>query len=326
MSTNVILLGRMAASASDGLEAELGDGARIVAIPEPKAALDQLGEFDEVNVIVGGPLIAELVERASRLKLFHVFRGGIDGLGVELLPDHVHVCNTFHHEVGIAEFTVMAMLMLPRRISLFDSQLRQGDWRGSAMWGEPPEQHTMVNKNVLIVGLGHIGQAIAVRVKGLGANVVGVTRNTARRIESTDRLVGVDTWRDELPQADYVVASVRLTPETEGLFGADEFDMMKSTAFFINVARGTVAHERAMYEALKDNNIAGAAIDVWYNYPRQIDEVCHPSNEPFHELTNVLLSPNRSSWTQEMLAMRTRDVAENIRRLERGEELINCVR
>jgi phosphoglycerate dehydrogenase-like enzyme len=326
MATNVILLGRLAASAQDRLKAELGNGARIVAIPEAESAMNQLGEFDDADVIVGGPLNAELVERASRLKLFHVFRGGIDGLGVDLLPDRVHVCNTFHHEVGIAEFAVMAMLMLPRRVSLFDSRIRQGDWRGSVMWGEPPEQHTMVDKNVLIVGIGHIGQAIAARVKGFGTNVVGVTRHTARRIASTDRLVGFETWRDELPQADYVVASVRLTSETEGLFGADEFGMMKPSAIFINVARGTVAHERAMYEALKNNNIAGAAIDVWYNYPRQIDEVCHPSNEPFHELTNVLMSPNRSSWTQEMLAMRTRDVAENIRRLESGEELINRVR
>lgn len=101
---------------------------------------------------------------------------------------------------------------------------------------------------------------------------------------------------------------------------------MKPSAFFINVARGTVAHERALYEALRDKNIAGAAVDVWYNYPRQMDEVCFPSNEPFHELPNLLMSCNRSSWTKAMLAGRTRDVAENIRRLKGGNELINRIR
>jgi len=193
------------------------------------------------------------------------------------------------------------------------------------MWGEPPEQDTLVDKNVLIVGIGHIGKEIAVRVKPFGAHVIGVTRDTSRQVESADRLVGFRAWRDELPEADFVVASVRLTPETEGLFGAEEFQAMKPSAFFINVARGTVAHERELYEALRDKNIAGAAIDVWYNYPQQMDDVCFPSNEPFHELPNLLMSPNRSSWTKAMLAGRTRDVAENIRRLECGKELINRI-
>ena len=143
-----------------------------------------------------------MVKRAKHLKLFHVFRGGIDGLGIEHLPRHVRVCNTFHHEVGVAEFAVMAMLMLPHQVFLHDRQLRQGNWGGSVMWGEPPKQATLADKSVLIVGIGHIGREIAVRIRNFGSQVVAVTRNPQRQLALADRLVGFDNWREELPRAD----------------------------------------------------------------------------------------------------------------------------
>jgi phosphoglycerate dehydrogenase-like enzyme len=193
------------------------------------------------------------------------------------------------------------------------------------MWGQPPEQETLVDKTAMIIGLGHIGREVAIRAKAFGLRLVGVSRQPGRSFAYVDKRVGYDTWKDELPQADYVVSSVRLAPNTEGLFGAAEFNLMRSSAFFVNVSRGTVVRERAFYEALRDRKIAGAAVDVWYNYPKDPDETCLPSRFPFHELPNLLMSPNRSSWTKQMLEGRIRDVAENIERLAAGKPLINLV-
>ena len=87
-----------------------------------------------------------------------------------------------------------------------------------------------------------------------------------------------------------------------------------------------MVQQGALYEALRDRRIAGAAIDVWYNYPKKPDEPCMPSDYPFHELDNVLMSPNRASWTKQMLGGRIRDVADNIENLAAGRPLKNEVR
>jgi phosphoglycerate dehydrogenase-like enzyme len=285
-----------------------------------------MDDFERADVIVGGPLTEAIVERAQALRLFHVFRGGIDGLGVDLLPGSVAVANTFHHEVGVAEFAVAAVLLLPRRIALHDRLLRSGDWTGSVMWGEPPEYDTLVGRRVLIVGVGHIGSAIAQRLRGFEPELIGVSRDPNREIPVVDSVIGIEQLPAELPDADFVVLSVRLAPNTEGLIGSHELDLMKETAYLVNVARGGVVDEAALYEALKAKNIAGAAVDVWYRYPTARDERCMPSEYPFEELDNVIMSCNRSSWTRQMLEGRVRDVATNVRRLAAGEPLINLVR
>ena len=119
-------------------------------------------------------------------------------------------------------------------------------------------------------------------------------------------------------EADYVILSVRLAPNTTGLIGTEEFRTMKKSAYLINVARGGVVDQHALYEALKTGRIAGAAIDVWYNYPEARNDRCLPSDAPLYKLDNLILSPNRSIWTHNMLHGRIEDVAENIRRLDAG--------
>jgi len=323
---HIILLGRMPAAGEHRLRELLGADHRVDVIREPGAATEQLSLFATADVIVGGPITPEIAAQAKQLKLFHVFRGGIDGLGIEHLPDAVTVANTFHHEVGVAEFAVMSCLVLPRRIPVYDAQLRRGDWSGSVMWGEPPDYATLSESSVLVVGAGHIGINIIKRLKAFGPRVVAVSRNARRSVQGADKVVDYGQLNQALADADFVVLSVRLAPETTGLIGAPELDAMKSSAFLINVARGTVVDQHALYAALKSGSIAGAAIDVWYNYPSARDQMCLPSDAPLHELDNVLLSPNRSSWSTRMLNGRIADVAENVQRLATNQELINVAK
>ena len=99
---------------------------------------------------------------------------------------------------------------------------------------------------------------------------------------------------------------------------------MKSNAFLVNVSRAEIVDEDALYDALAQRSIAGAALDVWYRYP------CHPgpaapATRPFHELPNVLMTPHVSGWTDGMLEARAKLIAENIRRVANGETLLNLV-
>jgi phosphoglycerate dehydrogenase-like enzyme len=121
-----------------------------------------------------------------------------------------------------------------------------------------------------------------------------------------------------------LVLACPLTPETRGLIGPAELARMRATASLINVARGEVVDEAALYEALRDRRIRSAAIDVWYQYPK--DGVPRmPSRFPFDKLDNIILTPHCSAWTERVVALRFRDIAANIDRLVAGEPLWNML-
>jgi len=99
---------------------------------------------------------------------------------------------------------------------------------------------------------------------------------------------------------------------------------MKPSAYLINTGRGEIVDEDALYHALAHRSIAGAALDVWYRYPRERGPVA-PATRPFHELPNVLMTPHVSGWTNGMLDARAKLIAENIRRVASGEQPLNLV-
>jgi phosphoglycerate dehydrogenase-like enzyme len=123
------------------------------------------------------------------------------------------------------------------------------------------------------------------------------------------------------------VLALPLTSATRGLIGARELALMKSTACLINVARAELVDEAALYEALSQRRIAGAALDVWYRYPSGVskNQPALPASHPFHMLENVIITPHSSGNTDETFRLRAEDAVENIRRLITGEELQNVV-
>ena len=135
---------------------------------------------------------------------------------------------------------------------------------------------------------------------------------------------GPDGLDDMLRQADFVVVAMPATAETIGSIGIRQLGLMKPTAFLINVARAQIVDEAALYDALARGSIAGAALDVWYRYPGA-PGLTPPANLPFNELPNVLMTPHVSGWTDGMIEARAGLIAENIRRVAEGEELLNLV-
>ena len=129
-----------------------------------------------------------------------------------------------------------------------------------------------------------------------------------------------------LAQADFVLLALPLDGSTAGLIGDARIALMKSTAVIINVARGALIDERALYEACRDRRIGGAVIDTWYRYPAAGETRAAPSALPFHELDNVIMTPHGSGWTEGLLPRRCRLIAQNLDRVARGEPLQNIVR
>lgn len=273
----------------------------------------------ESDALVWGAYKAAWTAPKSALKLVHATGAGTDGIDFAGLPKGCAVCNVYGHQWGVAEHAFLLMMALHKNLSALDAALRRGDWTP-----QRPYLPEMRGRNLLILGLGHIGQELLRWGKFLGMNSTVLTRNPGKdRAAAHEAKVvgGLADLQSHLPNADFVVVAIPAAPGTIDLFGEREFALMKSTAFIVNVGRGPVLNEDALYEALRTRRIAGAGLDVWYQYPAPGQNRL-PSRRPFHELDNVIMTPHKP--TSETMDYRWKEIADNLERFSRGEPL-RCV-
>jgi phosphoglycerate dehydrogenase-like enzyme len=152
--------------------------------------------------------------------------------------------------------------------------------------------------------------------------VIGVRRRPAEPDEYAERVVGLSELGEVAGEADFLVVALPLTPETRGAVGRRVLKAMKPTAYLVNVGRGAVVDEEALYEALTKGWIAGAALDVWWSYP---PDPSAPSRLEVHKLPNVVATPHKAGWTREARRRCLEFAAENVARYLRGEEPLNVV-
>ncbi|MEU1215567.1 2-hydroxyacid dehydrogenase [Streptomyces sp. NPDC005791] len=286
---------------------------------------DRISEaLPDVEVYVGTKLRAEDARRASRLRLVHVVGAGYDGIPLDALPPGVTVATTHHHGSSIAEHVLMSVLMLSRDVLTADRALRAGRWRNVAVDPGLPFGSTLRGRRVGIIGFGETGTEVARLCQAVGLGVRAVRRDPTAPIPvdlRPDWVGGDDRLPDLLAESDIVVVTVPLSPATRGMIGPAELKAMGPGALLVNVARGPVVQEEALYEALRSGAIGGAALDVWWSGPPD-----RPSRLPFHELPHVLMTPHHSGHTTDTFAARAEEIADNIGRSQRGEPLVNVVR
>jgi len=288
---------------------------------------DILSRLRHIDVLVTMALTAEMGRAATRLRLVQVPGAGLDRIDRSALPRGAMLANAYGHETGIAEYVIGVILALTREFARLDAALRRGDWRSQWAVGvaPPPVWPELAGKTIGILGYGRIGQSIARRARVFDMEVCAIRRDVGQSAEDDLALRGGPDIVDEvLRRSDYVVISMPATPETIGWIGRRELGLMKPGAFLINIARAEIVDEDALYDALSRRSIAGAALDVWYRYPRAAGPVA-PATRPFHELRNVLMTPHVSGWTDGMLDSRAKLIAENIRRVAARETPLNLI-
>jgi phosphoglycerate dehydrogenase-like enzyme len=261
---------------------------------------------------------------APRMRLLQSVSAGIDAIDVAALPPGVTVCNVFGHEPPIAEYAVMAMLVWFHRLVEIAAEFRAGSWRSSGVQEGPPHRE-LFGRTVGIVGMGRIGREIARRAAAFDCRVIAANRSPLVPPEGVAQIYPLSALDEMLPLCDVVILCCGLGPETRGLFDARRLALMRRSSYLINVGRGPIADEDALYAALRDGTIGGAAIDVWWHYPTAADPARRPSRHNFHDLPNVLMTPHCSGWTDAMLERRWSAVAANLDRFARGESLENVV-
>lgn len=308
---------------STELTAALTSPCRMDAIPDGAADDDIARLVADADAFVGAEFKAAwTVHNPRSLRLVQSSGAGTDGIAREALPPACAVCNVYGHERAVAEHTFMLMLALQRRLFAQDAGLRKGNWG----WANRllPE---LRGRRLLILGLGRIGRELTRWAQFFEMPVSAVTRTPSPKrsaLLGIDVAAGFADLPKLLPEADFVAVAVPATPETENLIGDKEFGVMKRTAFLINVGRGPVVNEAALYNALKARIIAGAGIDVWYTYPGAGEDRL-PSQYPVQELDNIIMTPHNGGSSPETMRYRWAAIAENLRRLEAGEPLLNIV-
>lgn len=260
---------------------------------------------------------------APNLGLLQLPGAGLDQIDFRSVPEHTSVCNVYEHEIGIAEFIVLAMLEWEIRLSRMDAELRKGLWTSSFSQNAPlhGELH---GKSVGFVGFGRIAQATAARLEPFGLSMSACTRSPDRAHATSVSVEGMDRLDALLACSDYVIVSCPLNDATRGLIDRGRFEAMRGDAVLINVGRGPIVVERDLYEACRDGAIGGAVIDTWYRYPAEGNlEPFAPSEFEFEMLANVIMSPHASGWSRGLLDRRWKVICANLDRLARGEALIN---
>ncbi|MFF0268265.1 2-hydroxyacid dehydrogenase [Kribbella sp. NPDC004536] len=317
----VVVVDPMQVRLAGQLAAAIGPGASLKCA---RSTDDWHGWLTTADVFVGSKLSAELAAEAPALRLVQVAGAGYDGIALDSLVPGAVVANTFHHGRAIAEYCLMSMLVLSRQLLVEDRALRGGRWRSVFQDSDAPVHETLAGKTVGIIGYGEIGGHVGRLCKALGMRVLATRRTPSSGATEVDWLGGPQDTGELVAGSDFVIVTVPVTARTRNLLDSNLLARMKRSAFLINVARGAVVDESALYGALSENRIAGAAIDVWWQYPAS-GAHAQPSRFPFGELPNVLMTPHTSGVTRDVFERRMLDVAANIRALRDGDPLHNVV-
>jgi len=274
------------------------------------------------EILIGVKLDAT-VPKPEGLRLYHAPAAGTDGIDRSRLPPSIPICNAYGHEYAIAEYVMAAVLNRFIPLAAADRDLRKGEW---TLWPSRPNtlRREMGDSTIGLLGFGHIGKAVAARAKAFGMRVTVANRSPVAS-PLVDQSFGLDQLPAFMASADTIVASLPLLQETRGIVGASALAAMRPDAVIINVGRGPVIDQTALYNALKERRIGSAVIDTWYAYPTDANPTVLPARLPFHELDNIVMTPHMSAWTNGTVRRRQQTMAENIGRLERGEPLMNVV-
>ena len=319
-----LFLGRVAADTARGIEAQLPASLAVDIIDDPIDRTLLPGAAAAADILVSNHWHPDYPP-APNVRLVQSVATGVDLFALAALPTEVTVCNAFGHETAIGEYVVMVMLALQHRLFEIAGAFRdRASWATS--WVEGGATHGEVRGSTLgIVGYGRVGREVARRAAPFGCRILAANRTPRAAENGVTQVYPLAELDRMLPQCDTVALCTALGPETTGLIDARRLALMKPTAFLINIARGQVVDEDALFTALRDHRIAGAAIDVWWQYPNAAEPNRRGSRYPFHELPNVIVTPHNSGWTTGMVQRRWDEVAENLGRFVRGEPLINIV-
>ena len=285
------------------------NGLKITYEPEitPDQIKEKISNFDIVVVRSRTKITKEMIDRATQCKIIARVGVGLDNIDVDAAKAKgIRVINAVEGAMNaVAELVLGLMLSLAREIPRADREIRNGNWLKKELMGSE-----LSGKYLGIVGLGNIGKRLAKLARGLNMNIIGfdvmpIADDFARDVGLIK--ADIDTL---LSSADYVSFHVPLTETTHHLVNSKRISTMKKTTYIINTSRGEIIDEDALYNALKEGKIAGAALDVFEKEPAVGNKLA--------TLPNVVCTPHIGAQTKEAQTLAANVIGEKIIMILRG--------
>jgi phosphoglycerate dehydrogenase-like enzyme len=299
----------------------LGEDAALVFLQEESAA-GRAALISRAEVLLSWnpdrELPAGALSDAAELKFIQLLSAGADFIDFTTIPEHVLLAgNVGAFAKPMAEHVLAMSLALARRLPQRHAELAAGQFN------QRPLLITLDGAVCAILGFGGIGTATAALMRGLGARIHAVN-SSGRTTEPVDFCGTLADLDGVLAAADVLVLSLPLTNSTRGLIGARQLALMKPTAILINVARGAIVDEQALYEHLAANPEFTAGIDTWWHEPR--GSSTFRVDYPFFDLPNLIGSPHNSPIVPGAVLGAARTAAENVGRHLRSEPVTGVMR
>lgn len=290
--------------------ASISDQVEILNINSEEEALQEIEAIDAIY----GTITPALLERASKLNWIQAPSIGLENhMFPTLIESDIEITNMagIFSDV-IADHTLAYILMFTRGFHIYIRKQLARNWEPGV-----PVIH-LANQTLGIIGLGGIGMEIASRGSACGMRVIATDAKQREKPNFVNELWKIDKLNDLLEESDFIVSCVPHSPETVKLIGEEQFQRMKTTAYFINISRGIVVDLAALTRALETRAIAGAGLDVFETEPL-------PSDHPLWEMENVIITPHIAGTSAYIQQRRVATLKENLRRYISGETLQNVV-
>ena len=271
----------------------------------------------DADAIVGWELPSHLLQAANRLRWMHASGAGVERYDLaQIAARGVMLTNSSGVSApNMAEHVLGMMIALTRRFPRLLRAQIQREWRDEATHREVGE---LQGQTALIAGMGEVGRAVAQRAAAFGMRVNGLRRRSDAPPAGFDQIFAIGDLHAALADADHVVITLPHTPRSRGLFDAAAFAAMKPGAAIYNVGRGPVIDSAALIEALASGHLGGAGLDVTDPEPL-------PADSPLWDMENVLITAHTSGATPRYWERQADLIAENIRRIQRGDPPRNVV-
>lgn len=313
MAPNILLTNYYSDSVLQVVKNLLPEGFNLLSLEEPgKAGVLKMAEEADYLLVGGRTKIdADVFNAAPRLKMVQRSGVGLDSIDLNVLRERgipLYV-NAGVNARSVAEHTVMLILGVLRQVHMADQNTRSGQWVKHDLG---IQCHDLYQKTVGLIGLGNIGQCVAKMLKGFDVNVV-YTKRTKLPVDVENELeVSFCSLDDLLQRSDIISLHCPLTLDTKELIGERAIGRMKKGVYLVNTARGGLVNEAALIQALANNNIAGAALDVFGIEPLEI-------GSPLLNGSNLLLTPHMGSVTFETFSLMISSAFKNIKDFDGGE-------
>lgn len=246
-------------------------------------------DYSGTDVFLGVSMTREELEKADKLKQIFVPYTGLNNFPQDkLLEKKINIEGTHVKAKYVAEKALSLLLATMGKVVSYDSSMRKGTWtlENRSKW------ESLFDKKVGLAGVGHIGQEF-MKLAGVFTN----NFSTVDRGKNIDNISNYyPSFKELAKNTEVLIVSLPLNSSTRNIIDREVLE--KFEGYIVNVGRGKVIEEKSFYELLKLGKIKGAGIDVWYNYP-SMGALCNPSKYPFHELSNVVMSPHTGTENQE---------------------------